>query len=190
MTLSLIPPEKRSTIQVMKKMIFCMAKGEEKMLFVFLLLFFVVLNGRITWEIMLVGVILCALTDVLACRVLGWNREKSKKLLRLIPAGVGYMLLVFREIIKANFAVIKIILSPNLQGMEPALFTFDSHLKSDFARTVLADSITVTPGTYTVKTEGEKLTVHRLGDAFNFEDSDLCFNVRLCGIEKKESERR
>ena len=160
------------------------------MLFVFLLLFFIVLNGKITWEILLTGAVLCALADVLACKALGWNREKSKKLLRLIPAGLGYMGLVFREILKANFAVIKIILSPDLKGMEPALFTFDSRLDSDFARVVLADSITITPGTYTVKTEGEKLTVHRLGDAFNFEDSDLCFNQRLCSIEKKESERK
>ena len=174
----------------MPNLIFRVAKGEKKMLFMFFLLFFIILNGRITWEIAFVGVILCALADLLACRVLGWNKEKSKKLLRLIPTGVGYMLLVFREIIKANFAVIKIILSPELKGMEPVLFTFDSHLKSDFARVVLADSITITPGTYTVKTEGEKLTVHRLGDAFRFEDSDLCFNVRLSEIEKKESERR
>jgi len=160
------------------------------MLFVFLLLFFIVLNGKITWEIMLVGVILCALADVLACKVLGWNKEKSKKLLRLIPAGIGYMLLVFKEIIKANFDVIKIILSPDLREMKPALFTFDSHLKTDFARTVLADSITITPGTYTVNTEGEKLTVHRLGDGFGFGDMELCFNKSLYNIEKKESERQ
>lgn len=160
------------------------------MLFVFLLLFFIILNGRITWEIALVGVILCALADVLACKVLGWNTEKSKKLLRLIPAGVGYMLLVLREIIKANFDVIRIILSPDLKEMKPALFTFDSHLKSDLARTVLADSITITPGTYTVRTEGEKLTVHRLGDGFGFGDMELCFNKSLYEIEQKESERQ
>lgn len=160
------------------------------MFFLFLLLFFIILNGALTWEILLVGFILCALADLLACKVLGWNSKKSRKLLRLIPSGFCYACLVFKEIIKANIDVIRIILSHDLKEMKPAIFSIDSHLESDFSRTVLANSITITPGTYTVKTSGSRLTVHRLGDGFAFGEDELCFNTALCEIERKEREHK
>lgn len=157
------------------------------MLFALLFIFFIILNGTLTIEIAAVGAVVCALAALLAVKVLGWNSEKGKKLLRLIPDGFCYICLVVREIIKANIDVMKIIFSRDLKEMKPAIFTFDSGLKSDFARTVLADSITITPGTYTVKTDGSKLTVHRLGDGFAFTE-ELCFVESLKKIEEKESE--
>ena len=118
------------------------------MLFALLFIFFIILNGTITVEIAGVGVVVCGLAALLAVKVLGWNKEKEKKLLRLIPDGFCYICLVVREIIKANIDVMKVIFSRDLKEMKPAIFTFDSGLKSEFARTVLSDSITITPGTY------------------------------------------
>ena len=159
------------------------------MLFALLFIFFIILNGTVTTEIAAVGIVVCSLADLLAIKVLGWNKEKAKTLLRLIPDGFCYICLVVREIIKANIDVMKIIFSRDLHEMEPAIFTFDCGLKSDLARTVLSDSITITPGTYTVKTEGPILTVHRLGSGFAFTRDDLCFIRSLSKIEEKERAR-
>ncbi|MDO4981940.1 MAG: Na+/H+ antiporter subunit E [Eubacteriales bacterium] len=159
------------------------------MLFALLFIFFIILNGTVTVEIAGVGVVVCGLAALLAVKVLGWNREKEKKLLRLIPDGFCYICLVVKEIIKANFDVMKIIFSRDLREMKPAIFTFDSGLKTELARTVLSDSITITPGTYTVKTDGPMLTVHRLGNGFAFTQEELCFARSLSKIEEKESAR-
>ena len=157
------------------------------MLFALLFIFFIILNGTVSVEIAGVGVVVCGLAALLAVKVLGWNKEKEKKLLRLIPDGFCYICLVVREIIKANIDVMKVIFSRDLKEMKPAIFTFDSGLKSEFARTVLSDSITITPGTYTVKTDGPMLTVHRLGDGFDIAVDEFCFAQSLKKIEEKES---
>ena len=159
------------------------------MLYGIFLVFFIMLNGRLTFEIAAVGALLCALTTVLAYRVLGWSRVKSRRLLRLTPDIFIYTAQLIWEILKANYAVIKIILSRDMRELSPKLFTLDSHLKSELARTALADSITITPGTYTVCTEGEVLRVHCLGEGFAFGDMELCFQKSLVDIEKKEALR-
>ena len=46
--------------------------------------------------------------------------------------------------------------------MTPTLVTFQSGLKTDFGRFLLANSITLTPGTITVQVEGDTFTVHCL----------------------------
>lgn len=160
------------------------------MLFLAMFVFFIILNGRLTLEIALVGAVVCAAADVLACKALGWDSKKSLRTLRLIPDILSYICVLVWEIIKANIAVIKVILSPDLKELDPILFKLPSHLKNDLARTILADSITITPGTYTVATEGETLLIHCLGDFFYLDEMQLVFQKRLVAIEKKEGKRR
>ncbi len=57
------------------------------------------------------------------------------------------------------------ILTPRYQ-VEPQLVHFTSGLKSEFARVVLANSITLTPGTITVSLEGNEFYVHCLDKEF------------------------
>jgi len=65
------------------------------------------------------------------------------------------------QLILAGLQTAKLVLSPKLQ-LQPVLVTFNPGLKSGFLKTVLANSITLTPGTLTVAVKGEKFTVHAL----------------------------
>jgi len=159
------------------------------MLFAVMFLFFIILNGRFTLEIALIGIVVCAAADLLACKVLGWSREKSRTVLRLMPDIISYAGVLVWEIIKANIAVIKVILDPDMKELDPILFTLNSRLSSELSRTILADSITITPGTYTVSTNGEELLIHCLGNSFFLDEMQLVFQKRLVAIEKKEGER-
>jgi len=69
------------------------------------------------------------------------------------------------EILKANRQVLHFIVSPQYQ-VEPQIVHFTSGLKSEFARVVLANSITLTPGTITVSLEGSEFYVHCLDREF------------------------
>ena len=70
------------------------------------------------------------------------------------------MILVL-EILKANFATIKLITTSNYE-IEPVIIKFRTKLKTKEARVILANSITLTPGTITVNLEEDEYTVHCL----------------------------
>ena len=127
----------------------------------FLLLFcvWVILNGRITMEIL--GILVSAAVFAFLCRFLDYSVKKELLLFRLFPLFVRYLWVLVEEIVKANVCVLKIILSPELQP-EPAVVYFDTRLRSGIARVMLADSITLTPGTITVSLEGNHYCVHCL----------------------------
>lgn len=129
----------------------------------FLLLFLVwlILNGKITAEICIFGLAISAALFYFVCRFMDYSVKKELLLFRLLPLLLQYAWVLVKEIVKANVCVLKIILSPELQP-EPALVYFDTDLKNGFTRVLLADSITLTPGTITVSLEDNHYCIHCL----------------------------
>lgn len=77
-----------------------------------------------------------------------------------VPA---YLVWLVKEIIIANIEVFKLVLRPNvLEAISPQTFEFETHLRQDFSRWVFAQSITLTPGTVTVRVDGPRFMVHAL----------------------------
>lgn len=106
-------------------------------------------------------------------------------MLRRLPWLFRYIAILLWEIVKANFAVIHLILSAKLEP-EPVLFRFRKPLKMDTHKVLLANSITLTPGTITVDVnEKDEYLVHALDKdlAEGIEDSVF---VRM--IEEVEAE--
>ncbi|MEM9330020.1 MAG: Na+/H+ antiporter subunit E [Pseudomonadota bacterium] len=93
-----------------------------------------------------------------------------------------YLCWLLVEIAKSNWAVTKIILSGKSPEKEN-LFWVPVTQKSDLAQVVFANSITLTPGTISVETEGEHFLVHALdfgeGDMEALADMD----ARVTAIE-------
>ena len=71
---------------------------------------------------------------------------------------------MLKEIVVANLAVLKIVLSPKIK-VHPVLVKFPAPLKSHLLQVILADSITLTPGTITVRLYEEKFEVHCLDES-------------------------
>lgn len=131
------------------------------MTLVYLVLWFI-FNERITWELLIIGLLACALVDLFSWKILGMKPGGSiKRKLRLIAKGLRYGWKLLTEIFKANASVIRLIVSPELE-VEPEIHYFKTRLKSDSARVALANSITLTPGTITCLLEDDKLCVHAL----------------------------
>lgn len=63
------------------------------------------------------------------------------------------------EIIKANFDVAFRVIHPSLP-INPGVVVIQTQLKSDIAKTILANSITLTPGTFTLNILEDKLLIH------------------------------
>ena len=70
-----------------------------------------------------------------------------------------YIVILIWECIKANFDVAYRVLHPAMP-IKPGIVKFKLELKSDFARTILSNSITMTPGTIAVDIVDDYLYVH------------------------------
>ena len=70
------------------------------------------------------------------------------------------------EITSANVHVFKLAITRSGQDeISPRVVTFKTKLKSDFAKFVLANSITLTPGTITIALRGNEFLVHAISEA-------------------------
>ena len=132
----------------------------------YLLLFFfwIILNGRFTVEIILLGLIFAALVYAFAWKFMGLNFEREKSFWKHVWWGVQYLAILLKEIAVANFVVLKIVLSPK-KKLHPVIVSFDAPLKKHILQVILADSITLTPGTITVRLYEEKFEVHCLDES-------------------------
>lgn len=70
-----------------------------------------------------------------------------------------YIVVFIIALLKANFDIARRVLSPSLP-INPGIVEFETELKSDFAKMILANSITLTPGTITVDLVGDKYFIH------------------------------
>lgn len=130
-------------------------------MYVLLLLLWLIFNGRITLEVFLFGAVICAWLYWFICKYMGYSWQREKTLIRKVPLYLKYAVVLVWEIFKANIDVIKIVLSPKME-IEPALVRFHTDLKSEASWTTLANSITLTPGTYTVELENGDYLVQAL----------------------------
>jgi multicomponent Na+:H+ antiporter subunit E len=70
-----------------------------------------------------------------------------------------YIIILFFEIIKANFDVASRVIRPSLP-INPGVVIIQTKLKSDIAKTILANSITLTPGTFTLDIQEDRMLIH------------------------------
>lgn len=142
----------------------------------YLLFFFawIIFNGNITLEIILFGVVIAAVVLAFMCKFMDYSLKKEMNVYKKSIWFLVYAVVLIREIIKANLAIIPRILTVE-EEMEPVIVTFRTTLKSDFTKMLLANSITLTPGTITVSLEGDEYTIHCLDTSLaeGLENSDL-----------------
>ena len=91
------------------------------------------------------------------------------------PAELGLRPLTYipwltKEIVVSNIEVTKTILSPEMD-LKRNMIEIGAHQKSELGRVILANSITLTPGTVSVKMEGDRILVHAL--SFEGAEEDL-----------------
>lgn len=132
-------------------------------MFLLYFLLWVIFNGNFTLEIAVFGVVIAAAVFAFTCKFADYSIEKEKMLFRNLFRICRYVVVLVIEIVKANFAVVRLILSEE-EEVEPALVSFRADLKTAAGRSALANAITLTPGTITVLLEDNVYTVHCLDE--------------------------
>lgn len=96
---------------------------------------------------LVVGIVMALLTAIFAGEMLIVTERKFR--LKRIWYTFEYLVTFIWELIKANFHVAYIVIHP-LLPIKPGIVKVKTKLKRDSALTMLANSITLTPGTLTV----------------------------------------
>ena len=153
-------------------------------MFLLYFLLWVIFNGNFTLEIAVFGLVIAAAVFAFTCKFADYSIEKEKMLFRNLFRIVRYVVVLVIEIVKANFAVVHLILSEE-EEVEPALVSFRADLKTAAGRSALANAITLTPGTITVQLEDDVYTVHCLDETLAEGINESVFAKMMKEIEKE-----
>ena len=139
------------------------------MIILFFLLW-LMFNGRFTADagmiqICIVGVVVAAFAYFFANKALGYTLKAELRIWKKAPVLLAYFFILIKEIIIANFQMMKIVVSKKAE-IHPVMIQVKIPLKTNFARVLLANSITLTPGTITAELEGDCFTIHCVDTAF------------------------
>lgn len=84
---------------------------------------------------------------------------KERFYLGWIWATIKLVLIFLRELFLSNVAVLRIVLAPKMEN-KPGFFAFPTDLKSDWEIMLLANLITLTPGTLVVHVSDDQQTLY------------------------------
>lgn len=158
-----------STIQSFSRIVFAVTTQKIKRLALQLTVLFVfwfILSGKLEAKYLILGLVSAALVTFVTQDLLEPEKTRRKKSPSPTPlkrAGkvVSYWVWLSYEIIKANLQVAHLVLHPKLP-IDPGLLRFRTRLQSKLGHIVLANSITLTPGTITVDLTDGTYLVHAL----------------------------
>lgn len=127
-------------------------------LFLALVVVWLLVTGSFQWDELVVGV-LAVLVILLAVRKLsdlyGGFRPTPRALLFLVVYGAIFL----RELVKANLDVAFRVLNPALP-IRPGIVEVKTRMSSPIGKLLLANSITLTPGTLTLDVKGDRMFIH------------------------------
>ena len=133
--------------------------------FVILFILWVVFSGKFDGFHISLGIISSAIVAAFSGDLLFTSNE-PRGIFRLWLRLFAYIPWLIYQIFLANLHVMYLVFHPKMMKLiNPQIIDFDSDLKSDYARTTFANSITLTPGTITVNvTALGRFSVHCIDD--------------------------
>lgn len=124
--------------------------------------FWVLLSGKFDLFHLTLGVISSLLVAIMSHDLLFTERKRKGRLAEALRF-IRYIPWLLFQILKANLHVATLALHPRMIDLiDPKIIKFKSKLKKDIALVTLANSITLTPGTITVRCQDGEFYVHAL----------------------------
>lgn len=128
-------------------------------MFILFWLFWIILNGALTAETALIGLLVSGLVFAFTCKFMHYSVAKDKAFMRKAGKFVALLLVLLWEILKADFALLPYVFGA--KKINPSIVRFQTpELKTEAAKAMLADCITLTPGTITASLNGDEFLVH------------------------------
>jgi multicomponent Na+:H+ antiporter subunit E len=123
--------------------------------------FWILLSGKFDLFHLTLGVISSALVSFLSADLFMYEQGSNR-----VTTGVRFLLYLpwlLYQILLSTLHVTFLALHPKMKELiDPTIVTFKTKLKTDIAMVALANSITLTPGTITIRIEGQVFYVHAI----------------------------
>lgn len=126
--------------------------------FILMFIFWFSLSGQTAPMFLILGVVSCLLVAYWSHDLLIGKMYKGPNLRRIILL-IKYFPWLAWEVVLANKHLIYLVLHPKMP-IDPSIIRFKHDLKTDFGITLLANSITLTPGTITIDANRHEYIVH------------------------------
>ncbi|MBN1353261.1 MAG: Na+/H+ antiporter subunit E [Candidatus Omnitrophica bacterium] len=127
-------------------------------LFVLLMLVWFALASSLNYQMLIFGILVSLILSIFFSKVY-LELELPPLSIKRIVYFIIYVFVLFKEIAKANVDVAYRVLHPKMP-IRPGVVVIKTKLKRDIAKLILANSITLTPGTFTLDILGDNLLVH------------------------------
>jgi multicomponent Na+:H+ antiporter subunit E len=111
-----------------------------------------------------------------------WTGRDNLPVLRL----AAYLPWLLTQIVISNLRVARLVLTRG--RFEPVFIRQSPGVRSDWARTLLGCSITLTPGTLTLEVEGEDLVVHALDTKSEKDIRSGAMSRRVAAVFQEQGE--
>ncbi len=121
--------------------------------------FWLAMSGYFKPMLLILGVISVVLTLWMCARMKILDEETAPYL--YVPLTLSYFIWLGKEIYKANIAVVRAVMSPEMK-ISPTMVRVPIEGKNDIGATMFANSITLTPGTVSVDIDEDGILVHAL----------------------------
>jgi multicomponent Na+:H+ antiporter subunit E len=141
--------------------------GRLALQFTILFAFWLALSGKLELKYLIFGLVSAAMVTFVTQDLLEpqeGQRKTPSSMTAFLKAGwriFSYFVWLVCEIVQSNLQVAYIVLHPKLP-IEPGLLRFRTRLRSQVGHVILANSITLTPGTITVDLSDGTYLVHAL----------------------------
>lgn len=122
-----------------------------------LLLVWVIYTGSLDIQTITIGLVASFVTSFFVYRYITFGIEMFSPL--RVVNGLVFFLFYLIALVKANISIALIVLRPSLP-INPSIVKAQTELKSDIGKAILADAITMTPGTLTLDVVGKDIYVH------------------------------
>ena len=149
-------------------------------LFILSLIFWILLTFKLTVPNIIVGVVASLICSLFFGRFFITNVYKLLQPKRYFWF-IVYLIVFVWECIKANFDVAYRVLHPAMP-IRPGIVKVKTSLKSDMAKMLLANSITMTPGTISVDIIDDYLYIHWI--YIRSEDPEVYTGIIIGAFEK------
>jgi len=126
-----------------------------------LFIFWVAVSGNLKWPQLVVGLAAAVFITYFNRNLVITAEDRPPVRLRTIVWLVGYFFRLLYDIVIANFQVAWLVLHPRMP-IEPNMVPLEVDIERVASRVLLANSITLTPGTLTILADEKKYLVHAL----------------------------
>ena len=152
------------------------------MLLIFFL-FWLIISARLDAETGVFGAIISTLVYLFVRSHMHYKAASVGKILFNLLRGFKYAGILVWETAKASVGVLRIVYSRSI-SIRPQLIFFRPNLKTNTAKVVLANSITLTPGTITAEIDNGLYCIHCLDKEIGDGIDDSTFIRQLLKFEE------